>query len=718
MKNLKIIFLSSFFVLFVSLVHGQTYYYASGKKVNINKLEDTYFVLKTSTDNISIAANSLSSSVSDITVLSSNNYISLVKLKNTALNNARASSVNSLQSNGFLNAYLFDGSNQIVGVTKNIVVKFKNGVSDYSKTDIVSRYGLVLVANKAYGVLYSVKITDDALLIANKLFESQLFEYAHPDFIISMEKTAYIPNDSYFNNQYYLNNTGQIFTDGHSGAYDADVDAPEAWDITKGNSNIVVAVIDEGVTSNHPDLPNSRQVRLNGSNFAWAYDVPTTNPNDPSPYGNGNHGNACAGIIAATQDNSEGVSGIAPLCKIMPVRIPFGVIPSTVYADAITFAVDNGAQILSNSWGYGTNDPNLFPNIVGAIQYAIDNNRVVVFAAGNTANSVANNSGFVNFPGNTLVNGVLTVGASDRYDKKANYSPSSNVGSPFNQIVDLVAPSHRAYSNQIFGEDLEIWTIDIPGTGGYNSGLLPSSGTNNLSYTGRMGGTSAATPLVAGIAALALSVNSNLTNQQVFDLLTCSADDVGGYAYVNGFSNEMGNGRVNAFNVLMSMCIPTLTINWDINNQNGIIYQASDQIVLSKKVTSLSKSKFFADNAVLLLPGTNFEFGSEVSVGIQNCSTCKQFSSLRKSAVSVSLGDEISYDVDQNYSNDQILAFPNPAKSGFVNFNLEATNLSVYDSFGERIDYFQSTSRINISNYASGLYIVRSDQGVTKIIVE
>ncbi len=95
--------------------------------------------------------------------------------------------------------------------------------------------------------------------------------------------------------QITCHNVGQEFNDGHTGTTDADIDAPEAWNITRGNEDIIIAVLDEGVTPDHPDLPNARQLRLNGSNFAAPYDQ--SNPNDPSPIGNGNHGNACAGVF-------------------------------------------------------------------------------------------------------------------------------------------------------------------------------------------------------------------------------------------------------------------------------------------------------------------------------------------------------------------------------------------------------------------------------------
>ncbi|GAB3015917.1 hypothetical protein GCM10027284_38790 [Cyclobacterium sediminis] len=234
-----------------------------------------------------------------------------------------------------------------------------------------------------------------------------------------------------------------------------------------GSNEIVVAVLDQGVTANHPDLPNARQIRLNGSNFVGG------NANDPSPVGNENHGNACAGIIAATGNNRQGISGIAPNVRIMPVRMLDATIANT--ASSILFAADNGAHVISASWGYPSDNPNFIPVIVSAIQYAVTQGRgglgaVVVFAAGNTASHNQNMPGFVLFPSNVNIPGVFTVGASDRDDLQADYSPTSNPNVPTNQIIAIVAPSHRAYPPPagIIGETLEVWTIDIPGNNGYN----------------------------------------------------------------------------------------------------------------------------------------------------------------------------------------------------------------------------------------------------------
>ncbi len=445
-------------------------------------------------------------------------------------------------------------------MTDEILVRFFADVSDEQKEELLEKFETKVVKTTAIYQKLIIPQGADVFDIANKYYESGFVEFSTPNFFTDFTLNQVIPNDTYFNYQITCNNTGQTINDGHTGTPDADIDAPEAWDITTGSSNVVIAVLDEGVTSNHPDLPNSRQLRLNGSDFAY-------DDNDPSPSGNHNHGNACAGVIAATMNNNQGIAGIAPNCIIMPIRIVDSngnFINEAGLADAIEFAVDNGADILSNSWGANSSDPNASPVIVTAIQYAVNHNRIVVFAAGNTADHVHNNDGFIQFPANVNIEGVITVGASDRDDHQANYSPTSDPESVNNQVIDIVAPSHRAYPCQITGETFEMWTIDIPGTAGYNSWhddsycmnpptvgeQLPNSGTNYLDYTGRFGGTSHSCPVVAGVAALMLSVNSSLDYMDVFNILTSTADKVGGYTYTNGRCNEMGYGRVNAFSAV------------------------------------------------------------------------------------------------------------------------------------------------------------------------
>lgn len=594
-----------------------------------------------------------------------------------------------------------------------ILVSFKEGISEYQLNSIKNKFGLTLISNSTSFSLYQIPENANCLEIANRVYETGLVKFSQPNFVSKVEKFD-IPNDPFFANQFSLHNTGQVLGNGHSGAADADVDAPEAWDITKGSNSIIVAVIDEGVTSDHPDLPNSRQVRLNGSNFAASYDG--TNPNDPSPVGNDNHGNACAGIIAATQSNNEGVTGIAPLCKIMPIRISFeSQLPASVFAAAIDFAVNNGAHVISNSWGNSSLNPNFHPVIVTAIQNAVTNGRwgkgcVVLFASSNTADHFRSENGIISFPGNANVNTLITVGASDRYDNQANYSPTSNPGSSYNQIIDIVAPSHRAYPWQIDGEDLEVATIDIPGPDGGKSGWLPYFEPNYQSYTMWMGGTSAATPLVAGIAALMLSVDPNLTAQEVFNIITCSADDVGPYTYTNGFSNEMGNGRVNAFRSVMGVCPLSYTINWPIASGSILTYRAKDYITASNTISSNTDVDILAQNVIKLESGFSADPGSNVTLMIQPCPNCGTSGApLREFASENSSESLVS--IDALFS-ESISLQPNPAMDRLrVNAKIQgkAISFAIVNQFGNEFmhgDISSNDFEVNVSNLENGVYIL------------
>ncbi len=561
-KSLLLILGSAIVFLGFQAQDNQKYYYAFSEKIPLAEVEQKLVVRYSDTPDRNIETNSFRKSdpaiqqkwQDDQTVVLS----STSKDKRDVLAQELKKSVNvvSVQPMYKINTGLE------MMVTDEVLVRFKPITEKAKQTELHQKYRSTILKTTDTYQLLKVPKSVDALYVSNQYQESGLVEFAHPNFIVEVEKhQQVIPNDPYFANQFTLNNTGQVFNDGHFGTADADIDAPEAWALTAGG-NVLVAVLDEGVSPNHPDLPNARQIRLNGSNFGDG------DPNDPSPTGNMNHGNSCAGVIAATQNNNEGIAGICPNCRIMPIRI-FNAngtgIPSNRLADAIDFARTNGAAIISNSWGFNSDDPNLIPAIVSAIQTATTQGRgnlgcVVLFSAGN--NLV--NNGFVHFPSNVNIPGVLTVGASDRDDLKSFYSPLGNPNSTNNQVLDVTAPSHRAYPNQIIGETFEAWTIDIPANAGYNpwpeftagtnrsivppaiGEQLPNAGINFQSYTGRFGGTSHSCPVVAGVAALMLSANPNLTQQQVFDIITGTANPVGGYVYTNGRSNELGFGRVNA----------------------------------------------------------------------------------------------------------------------------------------------------------------------------
>lgn len=622
-KNIHRLLIALTTVLLSEVLYAQTpsngeqlFYYSFDKKVLIEEVPGRFMIKKKSDVSKegleSIVQSYLENTVfdwfnSDICTVSTDNQLVERTIKLLIYEDAVLSArhvYNTSAGKKYYNDHPW-GEPLALGLIDQIVLKYKEGVEQSVKDNLKKAFGLTEYEKNELFEIYLAPKDADILGLSLELYETGYFVYAYPELISRStfyDEWAVYPNDPYFQYQVTLHNTGQLFN-GHYGLVDADIDAPEAWALTMGSEEVIVAVIDDGVTSNHPDLPNTRQVRLNGSNFG------SGNSNDPSPIGNNNHGNACAGVIAATANNGEGIAGIASLCKIMPVRIENA--PPHDRALAIHFAANNGAKILSNSWGYNDSDSLLYPCIISAIQSAVTKGCLVLFAAGNTAHHTnatnVDDPGYVCFPANNPICGMLSVGASDRYDHQSDYSPTGT-------RIDIVAPSQRAKPKDnytgIEGENMDMWTIDIPGIYGYNpwnsdqgslfsSGeTLPTSGTNHLSYTGHFGGTSHSCAVVSGVAALLLSMNPNLTPQDLCSILKTTADKTGGYTYVNGRCNEMGYGRVNAKNAVWMVCDTTKVVGQPIHYVNGIEeYHGCDVYIKDVQVNS--------NNAVLKIRARN-----------------------------------------------------------------------------------------------------------------
>jgi subtilisin family serine protease len=327
------------------------------------------------------------------------------------------------------------------------------------------------------------------------------------------------PNDEYFPMQWHLHNTGQS-----GGTPGADINAPEAWEITTGDPNIVIAVIDEGVDTHHPDLVN---------NIVPGYDfVEDDNTADPAEQGGllAAHGTGCAGLIAAEGNNGIGVTGVTWNCKIMPIRIfdAEGRTSDVDAASAFRWAAANGADVLSNSWGgAGSPSPIMHSAIVDVTQTGGIGREgkgcVLIFAAGN-------DNGPLKYPESYVE--VIAIGATGRNDARREYS---NYGPE----LDLMAPS-------------EVWTTGQTGLG---LGLL--------GYTDNHWGTSASCPIAAGVAALVLSVNPNLTSLEVQEILQLSARDLGD----PGRDDYYGWGRVDAYEAV-TLAHPTGVLFVDDNCPN------------------------------------------------------------------------------------------------------------------------------------------------------
>ncbi len=319
-------------------------------------------------------------------------------------------------------------------------------------------------------------------------------------------KTEYTPNDPMFTDQWGLQRIG----------------VPRAWEITRGSADVTVAVIDEGVQLNHPDL------LLHPQSWNASTDLPDGNPT-------GNHGTACAGIIAARMDNGAGGAGVSGGSRIMAIA-------TATWADidiveGLYFAADQGARVVSMSFGvyesWGLWDLDL---VRDALQYAYDKGLLLVAASGNENGNVAR------FPGSDAR--TLCVGGTNRSDERKHIGDSSSEnwwGASYGPDIDVVAPC------------LEIPTTDRLGGSGYDPG----------DYYDRFNGTSSATPHVAGMGALLFSLRPSLSHVEARAIIerTCDKITPSLYSYSNittkpngTWNDEVGYGRVNVERALLEAC--------------------------------------------------------------------------------------------------------------------------------------------------------------------
>ncbi len=333
---------------------------------------------------------------------------------------------------------------------------------------------------------------------------------AEVNFIVHLPSLS-VPNDPLFPTQWALENTAQ--TPGWIAG--ADMNAPLAWDLGTGVSSIKIAILDEGVDFTHPDL----SPRLGVGYEATDQLSPGNSPGNALP--DDEHGTACAGIAAAAGNNGIGIAGVCWNATVMPVRIGYADHWSELawQIDAITWATDAGADVLSNSWG------GIPPSsaLQSALQYSLAVGRgglgcVLVFAAGNT-------NGPIVYPAKYPE--VIAVGASSPCDERK--SPTSCDGETFwgsnhGLELDLIAPG------------VKLQTTDIVGPTGRDPG----------DYIPEFNGTSAACPYVAGAAGLLLSLRPDLTSVEVRAMLTSAcADQVGPSGEdTPGWDQFMGWGRL------------------------------------------------------------------------------------------------------------------------------------------------------------------------------
>ena len=321
-----------------------------------------------------------------------------------------------------------------------------------------------------------------------------------------------LPNDPLFGSLWALKNTGQT-----GGTPYADIDATSAWDITTGSDDVIVAVIDTGIDYTHPDLvsniwTNPGEIAGNGiddDDNGFIDDVHGYDfvDNDGAAMDEHSHGTHVAGTIGAVANNSTGVAGINWRCKLMACRFldenGSGSISDAI--EAINYAVENGAKILSNSWGGGGYSAAL----AAAITNAKENGVLFVAAAGNDG---ASTDASPHYPSGYNIDNVIAVAATNHNDALASFS---NYGA---NTVHLAAPGVSILSTVLEGD--------------------------YASYSG----TSMATPHVSGVAALLLANDPAMNIYELKSRLVWTGDPIESLA-----TKIISGRRLNAYNALTAL---------------------------------------------------------------------------------------------------------------------------------------------------------------------
>ena len=394
------------------------------------------------------------------------------------------------------------------------------------------------------------------------------------------------PNDPQLSNQWHYNNTGQ-----QNGTPGADISLFDAWNIEKGNSDVIVAIIDSGVQYDHPDLSANMWSSI-GYNFV----------NNNSTIIPGDHGTHVAGTVAAVNHNGIGVAGVAggsgsgDGVRLMSCQV-FTPDSNGGFHLAPVYAADNGAAISQNSWGY-TQEGAYNQNVLDAIDYFNANgggsaltDGITIFAAGNDETTGQW------YPG--CYSGAFSVAATNNQDKKSWYST-------YDDWVDISAPG---------GETHQVTARGV---------LSTITGGNYAYYQG----TSMACPHASGVAALIVSLAyGELTAGQVADILRDTTDDH--YGVNPGYIGQLGTGRLNANAALLetqtylggvsnpqsfsanSTGMDSIELNWTKNADNDdvmIIWDTEGQFGSPQSGVFYNTGDFIPGGGTVLYTGSDTFF--------------------------------------------------------------------------------------------------------------
>lgn len=476
-------------------------------------------------------------------------------------------------------------------------------------------------------VLIQTELAVDHDVFMDSLIDSGFVDYVQPNAVLENQATT--PNDTNFLNTWGQHNSGQ-FT---GSVADADIDAPEAWDLTTGSSNIVVGVIDTGVKWNHTDLTNNMWVNPgeisgngiddDGNGFVddiYGYDFVN---NDGNPMDDHGHGTHVAGTIAADGNNGKGVAGVSWNSKIMALKFMAsnGSGSTSDAVRAINYATmmkqSYGVNILvtCNSWGGG--------GYSSALSVAISTNEsagmLFVAAAGNDA---TNNDNLPHYPSNYDQDNIISVASTDWADKLSSFS---NYG---NSTVDIAAPGSNIYST-----------------------------TFNGSY-GYMSGTSMAAPQVAGLAALAWSYSPDSTWQQIKAAILENGDTL------SSLNNKVATGkRINALNTLNALTPAEPEPDIRVTGTGGTISDGTS--------TPLELGSYYVGDSATSYTFTIQNIGTE-TLTISNFSTPAGFILDQSASTSIAAGSSTQFQLSADTSSAGM-------KMGTVSFNTNDPDISTFD---------------------------------------
>jgi subtilisin family serine protease len=538
-----------------------------GEELALVKVSDRFTIRPTSSTATDELANTLPvKSSRDIKTAQLEEFTVAPKQRDAAMQAARNNDAVAFASHVY---QLKDNPETYVYLTDQLTIQFAPEVDEKAIASIATEFGLqsvkpVVGIPNTFVFKLTPQATENPVKIANRLIGRLEVLVAEPNIVIPKE-SHYRPRDPLYPQQWYLYNKG-----GAGLGAGSHIDIEKAWDITRGNRSVVVAIADDAIDLNHPDFQGLGKI-VAPKDFKDQDFLPLPESSDES------HGTACAGVAVA-EENGTGIAGVAAGCALMPIRTT-GFLDDETIEQLFDYCVANNASVISCSWGPAAVYFPLSLRQSAALTRAATQGRqgkgcVIVFAAGNANRPVSGTIFEKGWP-NDLLKGstdwlggftihpdVIAVSACTSLGKKSAYS---NWGTN----VSVCAPSNNAPPGMWFEKTGYIGTapqvtVSLPGLGIFTADLVGDLGYETGDYTRTFGGTSSACPVVAGVAALVLCANPDLTAQEVKRLLQETADKIvdrdadpqlgmrlGTYD-TNGFSQWFGYGKVNAFKAVQA----------------------------------------------------------------------------------------------------------------------------------------------------------------------